>query len=434
MIDRKLLLHDFDETARRLARKGVDPSQPARAAELLASLGSHIHETEATRALIKATSKEIGGCMRDGDADGAAQRKLAVAEAKERLATLETTLKDTEVELDDLLLRIPNLPADDVPDGASDADNVELRREGPDAASFDASQYRPHWEVAGDLGLYDGERGAKIAGSMFAVLRGDGARLLRALVQLGLDLNRDNYTEIIPPHFVNSRTFTGTGQLPKFADDSYRLQDEDLWAIPTGEVPIMGLHQGEVLDEAELPLRYMAYTTCFRKESGSAGKDTRGMQRLHEFHKVELVKLCTEEQTEVEFAALLADAERPLQLLELPYRVLRQCTGDLPFSATRMIDLDVYAPGVDRWLEVASVGQFTDFQSRRGNIRYRPLPVEGEKGRGKPRFTHAMNGSGLATPRVWSAVIEHGQQPDGSVRIPEVLVPYMGTDVLRPSV
>jgi seryl-tRNA synthetase len=260
---------------------------------------------------------------------------------------------------------------------------------------------------------------------MFALLRGQGAKLLRALVKFGLDLNAETYEEILPPHFVRSDVFTGTGHLPKFEMDADKLRDDDLWAIPTGEVPLMGLHRDEILAETELPKRYMAYTVCFRREAGSAGKDTRGMQRLHEFHKVEMLKLCTPEQVESEYQAMLADAERALRLLGLPYRVVDLSAGDLTFASSRIFDLEIYAPGVDRWLEASSVGSFTDFQARRGKIRFR-------RENGKVEFVHALNGSALATPRVWAAIIEHGQQPDGSVRVPEPLVAFMGTDAIRP--
>jgi seryl-tRNA synthetase len=260
---------------------------------------------------------------------------------------------------------------------------------------------------------------------MFALLRRQGASLLRALINFGLKLNEERYEEILPPHFVRTETFTATGHLPKFEMDAYKLRDDPVWAIPTGEVPLMGLHRDETLSEEELPKRYMAYTLCWRREAGSAGKDTRGMQRLHEFHKLELLKLCTPEQVQAEFESMLADAERPLQLLNLPYRVVDLCSRDLTFSSARIFDLEVYAPGVDKWLEVSSVGIFTDFQARRGNIRFK-------RGKNKPEFVHAINGSAIATPRLWAAIIEHGQQPDGSVRIPEALVPFFGSDTIKP--
>ena len=294
---------------------------------------------------------------------------------------------------------------------------------GYDPADYAERKWRPHWEIAEQLGIYDSERAAKLSGPMFSVLRGDGARLLRGLVNLALDLHRHDYEEIAPPHLVRTDVISRTGHLTKFDTQAYRVRDDDLWLVPTAEVPLMGLHQGEILPESELPRRYVAYTVCWRREAGAAGKDTRGMQRLHEFHKVELVKLCRPEDGRAELAGLLSDAELALQVLELPYRVVELCAGDLTFSAAKVYDLEVYSPGVDKWLEVSSVSLVTDFQARRGQIRFRR---EG----GGVEFVHALNGSGLATPRVWAALIEHGQQPDGSVRVPEVLAPYLGKTVI----
>jgi len=315
----------------------------------------------------------------------------------------------------------------DCPDGTTDTDNVIVRQEGEPIDRFEAGEYRPHWELGQELGILDLDRGSKISGSMFAIFRREGARLVRALAHYALDLNQDTYEEILPPHVVTSEVFTGTGHLPKFEMDAYKFRDDDLWAIPTGEVPLTGMHRGEILPMSELPKRYMAYTVCFRREAGSAGQETRGLQRLHEFHKVELVRLCAPEQVPDEFAALLADAERPLKELGLPYRVVELCTGDLTFASSRIYDLEVYAPGTKRWLEVSSVGTFTDFQARRGNSRFRRAAGK------KPEFLHAMNGSGLATPRVWIAIIEHGQKPDGSIEIPEPLIPYMGMSCISRS-
>ncbi|MGH8922757.1 MAG: serine--tRNA ligase, partial [Actinomycetes bacterium] len=293
-----------------------------------------------------------------------------------------------------------------------------------DPAAYEGRSYRPHWEVAGDLGILDAERAAKLSGAMFSLLSGGGARLLRGLVNFALDLHGSTYLEVAPPHAVRSEVISRTGHLTKFESQAYRLRDDDLWLVPTAEVPLMGMYQGEILAEADLPARLMAYTVCWRREAGAAGKDTRGLQRLHEFHKVELVKLCRPEDSEAELASLLADCERTLQTLGLPYRVVELCAGDLTFSASKVYDLEVYAPGVDRWLEVSSVSLVTDFQARRGSIRFRR--TEGSK----VELVHSLNGSGLATPRVWAAIIEHGQQPDGTVRVPEVLVPYVGADTL----
>jgi seryl-tRNA synthetase len=427
MIDANLLINDFDETARRLARKGVDRQTVADARRAVESRRSLVRQLDEKRAAQNRGSQAIGRLMSAGKVEEAEKHKAELASLKQEIASIEQQARDAEEQLRYHLLRLPNLPADECPDGDSEESNVVLRTHGKSESDYQGANLAPHWEIGRRLNIYDAERAAKLSGSMFSVLRGDGARLLRALVQFGLDLNRGRYEEILPPHFVRSEIMTGTGHLPKFEAEAYKLRDDDLWAIPTGEVPLMGLHRDEILPFDELPKRYMTYTVCFRREAGSAGKDTRGMQRLHEFHKVELVKLCAPEQVQDEFDGLLADAERPLQLLNLPYRVVDLCAGDLTFASARIFDLEVYAPGADRWLEVSSVGIFTDFQARRGNIRFRREPDA------RPEFVHALNGSALATPRMWAAVIEHGQQPDGSVVIPEALVQYMsGTETIRP--
>jgi seryl-tRNA synthetase len=424
MIDSRLLLEQFDSTARELGRKGVDRATLEEARRLLETRKRLVHEVDERRSEMNKGSQEIGRLIAQSNTEEADEHRRRLAAQREDVRSLEAELRDPESQLNDRMLRIPNLPAADAPDGEDETGNVVLRVEGHDPEAFASRTFEPHWDIASRLGLWDPEAASKLSGAMFSLLRGQGARLLRSLVQLGLDLNRDRYEEILPPHFVRTEIMVGTGHLPKFEEEAYRLRDDDLWAIPTGEVPLMGLHRGEILRESELPKRYMAYTVCWRREAGAAGKDTRGMQRLHEFHKVELLKLTLPEQVQEEFEALLADAERPLRLLGLPYRVVDLCAGDLTFSSSRIFDLEVYAPGVDRWLEVSSIGIFTDFQARRGNIRFR-------RNDGRTLgFVHALNGSALATPRVWAAVLEHGQQPDGCVRIPEVLAQYMGTDVI----
>jgi seryl-tRNA synthetase len=423
MIDTKLLLDDFDATARRLARKGVDPARPEAARRLAEERRRRVQAVDAARQDRNATSARIGALMRAGKKEEADRAKLATADLGAVLEKLKADLHETEAELDDVVLSLPNLPADDVPDGTSDADNVVLRTVGYDPAAYEGRSWEPHWDIGERLGILDAARAAKLSGAMFAVIKGDGARLLRGLTSLALDIHRDAYEEIIPPQLVRTEVISKTGHLTKFDTQAYRLRDDELWLIPTGEVPLMGLHQGENLESGELPRRYMAYTTCWRREAGAAGKETRGLQRLHEFHKVELVKLCLPEDGEAEFQSLVADAARPLEMLGLPYRVVELCAGDLTFSAARVYDLEVYSPGVDRWLEVSSISLVTDFQSRRGQIRFRR---EG----GGMEFVHALNGSGLATPRVWAALVEHGLQPDGSVRLPEAIVPYAGISVI----
>jgi seryl-tRNA synthetase len=423
MIDTRLLLDDYDATARRLARKNVDPELLEMARDLAQLRREQVQRVDAARAEMKSGAGQVATLRREGRPDDAEALRARLAEHRAALDGMEQVLRTIEADLEDVVLRIPNLPADDVPDGDSESDNVVRRTHGYDPADYENRKWLPHWEVAERLGIYDGVRAAKLSGPMFSLLRGDGARLLRGLVTLGLDLHRDDYEEIAPPHLVRTDVISRTGHLTKFDTQAYRVRDDELWLVPTGEVPLMGLHQGEILLEADLPRRYMAYTVCWRREAGAAGKDTRGLQRLHEFHKVELVKLCRPDDGEAELAGLLADAERALQVLELPYRVVELCAGDLTFAAAKVYDLEVYAPGVDKWLEVSSVSLITDFQARRGQIRFR-------RPGGRVEFVHSLNGSGLATPRVWAAVVEHGQQPDGSVRLPPVLRPYVGTDLI----
>lgn len=423
MIDTRLLTENFDETSRRLQRKGVDPSLLDAARDLAERRRQAIRRVDAARAEMNAGSARVGSLMREGKREEADGVRAELAEVKSSLEKLESALREAESGFEDVAARIPNLPADDVPDGIDESANVVVRTHGYDPSDYEGREWSPHWEVAERLGILDSERAAKLSGAMFTVLRGRGARLLRGLVNMALELHRDDYEEIAPPHLVRTETITKTGHLTKFDTQAYRVRDDELWLIPTGEVPLMGLHQGEILEEADLPRRYMAHTVCWRREAGAAGKDTRGLQRVHEFHKVELVKLCRPEDGMDEFYALVADAEKALQLLGLPYRVVELCAGDLTFSAAKVYDLEVYSPGVDKWLEVSSISLVTDFQSRRGQIRFRRTG-------GSVEFVHALNGSGLATPRVWAAVIEHGQQADGTVKVPAALVPYAGFEVI----
>jgi len=422
VIDQRLLLDDFETTAAALATKQVDRETLEQARDAVIAHRELLRRVEETRHASNRAAEQIGALVRGGE-----QRPAELVEEsralKDQAAAAERDLRDADARSRDLLLRIPNLPSPEAPVGTSEADNVVTEVCHYDERRYEGRKFKPHWEIGEELGIYDALRAAKISGSMFALLRGDGARLLRALIAFGLDLNAGQYEEIAPPHMVRSETFTATGHLPKFEEDAYRLRDDDLWMIPTGEVPLMSLHRDELLDEGDLPKRYMAYTVCFRREAGSHGKDTRGMQRLHEFHKVELLKLCTPEQAEAEFASLLSDARRTLELLELPYRLVDPCTADLTFSSTRIIDLEAYAPGTQRWLEVSSVGDFGNFQTRRGSIRFRP------SGGGRPRFAHALNASAMATPRVWAALLEHGYEPEtATVRLPAALVPYFGAE------
>ncbi|SVB09625.1 uncharacterized protein METZ01_LOCUS162479 [marine metagenome] len=420
MLDQNVFINDYEETKRRLIRKGVPAEQVEEVNKAIIDRKIFVGEVDGLRAKINEKSKEVGVLYQQGKADEAKELKASIPSLKKQLEAKEKEFKEIDDRRLQLLLMIPNLPDDDCPDGFSKDCNIVLRVEGYNESDYEGKEFKSHWEIGEELGIFDAQRAAKLSGSMFALLRGDGARLHRALIQFALSINNERNEEILPPHFVRPEMMEGTGTLPKFEADAYRFRDDDLWAIPTGEVPLTNLHAGEILSIDELPKRYMAYTVCFRREAGSAGKDTRGMQRLHEFHKVELVRLCTPETVKDEFELLVSDAERPLKMLGLPYRVLDLCGGDVTFSSTRVHDLEVYSPGTKSWLEVSSVGIFSDFQTRRGNSRFRRSDKE------KPEFLHSLNGSGLAAPRVWAAVVEHGYQSDGSIKIPDVLVPFMG--------
>ena len=341
----------------------------------------------------------------------------------EEISRLEAELAKAESELERIMLEIPNIPLAEVPDGGEER-NVIVREWG--TPRMDPA-LRPHWEIAEALGILDLARGAKISGSGFVVFRRAGARLVRSLMNLFLDVHtgEHGYEEMWVPTVVNRATMTGTAQLPKFEDDMYGLRDEDLFLIPTAEVPVTNLYRDEMLDGASLPRGFCAYTPCFRREAGSAGKDTRGVLRVHEFDKVELVRYATPETSASEHELMTNHATTLLERLGLPYRVKLLAAGDTGFASAKTYDLETYAPGVGAWLEVSSSSTFTDFQARRANIRYRPAPGE------KPRFIHTLNASGLAFPRVIATIIEHYQQPDGSVTVPEALRPYLGADSIR---
>jgi seryl-tRNA synthetase len=383
-------------------------------------------ERDEVRNQVKTLSKEVGLLRRDGrrdEAEAASARSRQLG-ARERDLVTEAGLLTEQIR--EILLGVPNLPAEEAPDGASAVDNRVVRVVGYDGDAYGEHQRVPHWYIGAQLGLLDPERATKLSGSMFVMYRGQGARLLRALTQLALDRHTEGpgaYEEIRPPTLVRTETMTSTGHLPKFADDAYHLERDDLWAIPTAEVPLTSLHRDEVLDEAVLPARFCAYTPCFRREAGSAGADTRGLLRSHEFDKVELFAYATEAQAPAVHADIVARAEAILADLGLAYRVLDLCTGDLGFSSARTFDLEVYAPGVDRWLEVSSVSWYRDFQARRGNVRYRP--TGSSPGGRATEICHTLNGSALAWPRIWAALVETHRRPDGSIALPAVLHPYL---------
>ncbi len=418
MLDPRRLRTDLEAVKAGLARRGLDLSDVERAAALEAEERALKATVEGMRARIRNLSKEVGQARKAGDlatAEAKADESRALGEEERKL---EAEASSAGADLRDILLRTPNLPADDCPDGASEADNVVLRVEGYDAGAYGDHQRVPHWEIGAGLGILDLERGAKLSGSMFPVFRGAGATLVRALCQLALDRNADAYEEIRPPSLVRTDTMVSTGHLPKFVDEGYHLERDDLWAIPTAEVPLTSLGRDEILTEADLPMKVMAYTPCFRREAGAAGRDTRGLLRVHEFDKVELLAYATPAQAAEVHADILARAEGTLAALGLAYRVVDLCTGDLGASAARTFDIEVYAPGCDMWLEASSVSWFSDYQARRANIRYRPAEGSGTA------VVHTLNGSGLAVPRVWAAVVETYRQPDGTIAVPECLWPY----------
>ncbi len=353
----------------------------------------------------------------------------------ERVRTINNEIEQRQAELagieerlNALVLEVPNLPAESVPVGKDESENVVTRTWGtPRAFDFEP---KPHWDLGTALGIVDFERGVKISGTRFYVLLGAGARLQRALIAWMLDLHvqRHGYTEVYPPYLVRGDCLVGTGQLPKFDENLYKDHEEDLWMIPTAEVPVTNLYRDEIIEAGQLPINLVAYTACFRREKMSAGRDTRGLKRGHQFDKVEMVKFCLPESSDEELASLIRNAEEVAEGLEIPYRIVQMCTGDLSFTAAAKFDVELWAPGCQEWLEVSSCSSFRDFQARRANIRYRP-----EDG-GRPRFLHTLNGSGLALPRTLIAVMENYQQADGSIVVPDVLRPYMGgIDVISQS-
>lgn len=376
-------------------------------------------ERDSIRARVNELSKEVGDLRRQGRSAEAESAMVESRQRGEREQELRAEHDRLEGELRDVLLHIPNLPHPEAPDGKGDHDNPVVSGPVQMPESFPDCTRVPHWDTATALGILDNDRASKISGAMFTMQRGAGAALSRALCQYALDRNADAFEEIRPPSLVSTATLTATGHLPKFADEAYAIERDDLWTIPTGEVPLTSLHAGEVLAEEQLPLRYMAYTPCYRREAGAAGRDTRGMLRSHEFDKVEILAITTPEQAPSMLQELLGRAESLIAGLGLPYRIIEICTGDMGGSHHRSFDLEVYAPGCDAWLEVSSVSWFSDYQARRADIRYKRT---GQKG---TEIAHTLNGSALAVPRVWAAICENFRNDDGSVSIPGVLAPYM---------
>jgi seryl-tRNA synthetase len=419
MLDIRRIRTELDVVKAAIARRGEDTTVLDEIADLDRRQRALADQRDRIRNEVAGLSKQVGTLRREGRVDDATVQQARSRALGDEERTVAAEADELGTTIRELLLRVPNEPAPDVPDGDTELDNVVLRVHDYDPGGYDAHQRVPHWEIGEQLGILDVERGAKMSGSMFVMYRGAGAALVRALVQFALDRNADAYEEIRPPTLVRTETMIATGHLPKFIDDAYHLERDGLWAIPTAEVPLTSLARDEILDEAGLPMRLMAHTSCFRREAGSAGRDTRGLLRVHEFDKVEILAYATPEQAAAVHDDILGRAEELVRDLGLAYRIVDICAGDLGSSSARTWDIEVYAPGADMWLEVSSCSWFRDYQARRANIRYRPV---GQKG---TAIVHTLNGSALAVPRVWAALVETYRRPDGTIRLPEVLAPYL---------
>ena len=423
MISLQLIRDDPDAVKRAIARKG----EPTEAVDRLVAADARRRQLEADandlRAERNAGNRDLGELMRNGQLDEAEGLKGRMAPLSERIDALSAELAEIEAAIEADLLLIPNLPHDSVPDGASAADNPVIRSWGEPAV---AGSSPPHWEIGERLGLFDLERGAKVAGSGFILYTGAGARLQRALIGLMLELaERHGYREVWSPILVNAASARGTGQLPDKEGQMYVVERDDLYLIPTAEVPVTNLYRDEILPGDDLPIYHAAYTPCFRREAGAAGKDTRGLLRVHQFDKVEMVKFVRPETSWDELETLTRDAEEVLEALEIPYRTVERCTADLGFAQAKGYDLEAWSPGVGKWLEVSSCSNYTDFQARRMNLRYRPAADSGTE------LLHTLNGSALGMSRAYAALLETHLQPDGSIRIPGALQPHFGAAEIR---
>ena len=420
MLELRFIRENIELVKEKTARRGQGTGKLDDFAQIDQQRLAILTEVEGLKNRRNIVSKEVSLLKQGSDQDSVRADALIIEmrDTNQRIKELDAELASTEEQLQAIVLSIPNLCDDSVPVGQNDTDNLEIRVWG-DKPVFPFSP-KPHWEIGEQLGILDFDRATKLAGARFALLKGFASRLERALINFMLDLHtqKHGYTEILPPFLANTASLTATGQLPKFAEDLFKISDWDLYLIPTAEVPVTNIHREETLDERDLPLSYTAYTPCFRSEAGSYGRDTRGLIRQHQFDKVELVKFTTPETSMAELEKLLMDAEEVLQLLRLPYRVVTLCTGDLGFSSTKTYDIEVWLPGQNTYREISSCSNFLDFQARRGSIRYRP---EGQK---KSRLVHTLNGSGLAVGRTLLAILENYQQEDGSVSLPEILKPY----------
>ncbi|PWV97417.1 seryl-tRNA synthetase [Paenibacillus cellulosilyticus] len=418
MLDVKWLRNDYDKVVQALANRGKSEELVAAFPALDTRRREILVETDNLKNRRNVVSQEVAKLKKSGgDAEALI---IEMREVGDRIKEIDDEIRGLEAQIDELMMAIPNLPHESVPVGASEEDNVEIRRIGtPTELGFEP---KAHWELAQDLGILDFERAGKVTGSRFVFYRGLGARLERALISFMMDLHSDQhgYEEVLPPYIVNRDSLFGTGQLPKFEEDLFKLEGSDYYLIPTAEVPVTNIAREEILNNEDLPKYFVAYSACFRSEAGAAGRDTRGLIRQHQFNKVELLKIVHPESSYDELEKMTANAEKVLQLLRLPYRVLSLCTGDMGFTAAKTYDLEVWLPSADTYREISSCSNVEDFQARRAAIRFRREP------KSKPEFVHTLNGSGLAVGRTFAAILENYQQADGSIVIPEVLRPYMG--------
>lgn len=423
MLELRFIRENFDLVKEKTVKRGVDTDKLDTFLEIDKKRLELLGEVESLKNLRNRTSKEIAQLKQGSDEDKAKAdpKIIEMREIGDKIKTLDGELAAIQEQLMEIVMATPNLCDDSVPVGNDDSENVELRTWG-EKPEFSFTP-KNHWELGEEQGTIDFECAAKLAGARFALLKGFAAKLERALISFMLDLHtqKHGYTEVLPPFMVNTPSMTATGQLPKFAEDLFKIDDWDLYLIPTAEVPVTNIHRDETIPESELPIKYTAYTPCFRSEAGSHGRDTRGLIRQHQFEKVELVQFTTPETSEAALESLLADAEEVLQLLGLHYRVVNLCTGDLGFSSTKTYDIEVWLPGAGKYREISSCSNFLDFQARRGSIRYRP---DGQK---KSKLVHTLNGSGLAVGRTLLAIFENYQQEDGTIAIPEILQPYFAT-------
>ena len=423
MLDIKRLREDFDTVKAAVERRGKGDFGIDNVMVFDEKRRRILAEVEQMKNLQKIESKKIPQMKKNGEDTTALMEEMK--ELSDKIRVLDEQVSEAEANLKDALLNVPNTPHPTVPDGKDDQDNVELRKWG-EPTSFDFEP-KAHWDIGEDLDILDFERAAKLSGTRFTVYKGLGARLERSVINFMLNLHTEEhgFTEILPPFMVGRAAMTGTGQLPKFEDDMFHVPAKDHFLIPTAEVPVTNLRAGEILDGADLPIYYTAYTPCFRKEAGSAGRDTRGLIRQHQFNKVELVKFANPDNSYDELESLTHAAEEVLQILNIPYRVVKLSAGDLGFSSAMTYDIEVWMPSYGRYVEISSCSNFEDYQARRANIRFRREP------KGKAEFVHTLNGSGLAVGRTVAAILENYQQADGSVKVPEALVKYMGTDVIK---